>query len=180
MEPFIAHLHSYLVAGGLDTGEYLSRDIMRAIEGNGSARSYLDASFFTREIHEFGAMWHGADWSAHRLTERDPFTEGILMDGDGEGSHTKLEPADWTWKGKDPREWPPTVTMTERQSRVEFYTYSGLCWESLNFHRDTHTQGRYACRSTLRRIALGTEGYRLLTEPGPGIENDVPGSVRRS
>jgi len=185
MEPFIAHLHSYLAAGGWDAEEYLSKNIMWAIEGDGSARSYLEASFFDREIHEFGAMWHGTDWGTHRLVDEDPFTEGILVysdtirppvlssrsddpftediqvDSDDKGSRIRLEQEDWTWERKAPREWLPTVTMTERQSRVEFYTYSGLGCESLNLHRDTYTQGRYECRSTFRRIAWSPNGYRF-------------------
>ncbi len=83
------------------------------------------------------------------------------MDSDDKGSRIRLEQGDWMWEGKAPRKWLPTVTMTERQSRVEFYTYSGLGCESLNLHRDTYTQGRYACRSTFRRIAWSPNGYRF-------------------
>jgi hypothetical protein len=34
-------------------------DFMDAIEGDGSAWSYLSASLFAREAAELGALWHG-------------------------------------------------------------------------------------------------------------------------
>ena len=157
MERFMARLHSGPAAE--DAGEHLSSGVMQAIEGDGSARSYLDASLFCREIHEFGALWHGTDWGTHRLIDRDPFTEGILVHGGDRGSRTRLEPAGWMWEGDVLREWLPAVTMTENESRVEFSTYSGLGLESLNFYCDTYTRGRYVCRSTLRCIARGFRGY---------------------
>ena len=46
--------------------------LMRAIEGDGSPWSYLSASILSREASEFGAFWHGLDWSVHTILSRPP------------------------------------------------------------------------------------------------------------
>lgn len=42
-------------------------DAMEAIDGDGSPWSYLCASLLCRQLREFGAMWHGCDWSTHSI-----------------------------------------------------------------------------------------------------------------
>ena len=51
-------------------------DPMEAIEGDGSAWSYLAASLLRRELREFGAMWHGSNWATHFLLDDDPWKNG--------------------------------------------------------------------------------------------------------
>ncbi len=55
-----------IVAGALD-------DYMQAIDGDGSLRSYLEASILARELAEFGAIWHGISWGEHIVLDTDPF-----------------------------------------------------------------------------------------------------------
>jgi len=156
-----AHLQMHLGMGGWQVQNYFSTAIMPAIEGDGSPRSYLEASIFGREIYEFGAVWHGSDWSTHYIIGGDPFTEGASWVSDDSGSEP-LDPFSreaWTVKEKLPADWSPTVTMTPKQARVEFYTYSALGFETLNLHRDTYTQGNYQCRSKLVQLATGKQGY---------------------
>ena len=38
---------------------------MQAIDGDGSLRSYFEASILARELAEFGAIWHGISWGEH-------------------------------------------------------------------------------------------------------------------
>ncbi|MGO8752105.1 MAG: hypothetical protein ACLQNE_39715 [Thermoguttaceae bacterium] len=47
-------------------------DFMAAIDGNGSAWSYICASILARELAEFGAMWHGCDWDTHTILGANP------------------------------------------------------------------------------------------------------------
>ena len=47
-------------------------DFMAAIEGDGSRWSYLSASLLQRELCEFGARWHGCEWSTHEILGAEP------------------------------------------------------------------------------------------------------------
>lgn len=154
-----AHLQFHLKMGGWQIENYFSTVIMPAIEGDGSPRSYLDASIFGREIYEFGAEWHGLDWSTHHIVDRDPFVEGIFSGGRDPDCRNVFDRDEWTLIRAIPEDWSPTATMTEKQARVEFYTYCGLSQETLNLHRDTYTQGNYQCRSKLTLLATGPGGY---------------------
>ena len=42
-------------------------DFMAVINGDGSPWSYVSASIFAREAHEYGALWHGCDWTDHEI-----------------------------------------------------------------------------------------------------------------
>ena len=51
--------------------------LMQAIAGDGSPWSYLSASILSREADEFGAWWHGCDWSVHTIISgSSPFQVG--------------------------------------------------------------------------------------------------------
>lgn len=154
-----AHLQFHLKAGGWQVENYVPTVIMSAIEGDGSPRSYLEASIFGREIYEFGAIWHGGDWCTHRVSDRDPFTEGVAG-GDCGSREFRLFPRDdWTVEKALPRDWSPTVTMTAKQARVEFTTHSGLGREGLYRHRDIFARGNYQCRTSLECLAWAPGGY---------------------
>ena len=47
-------------------------NVLEAVEGDGTPWSYLSASLFAREIAEFGAMWHGCNWSTHTILGDEP------------------------------------------------------------------------------------------------------------
>jgi hypothetical protein len=49
--------------------------VMDVIEGDGTHWSYLSASIFAREMAEFGAWWHGQEWSTHIVIGDDPWTD---------------------------------------------------------------------------------------------------------
>ncbi|MCY4582859.1 MAG: hypothetical protein OXE50_08725, partial [Chloroflexi bacterium] len=46
--------------------------LMQAIEGDGSPWSYLSASILPRKAAEFGAFWHGCDWSPQTILSKPP------------------------------------------------------------------------------------------------------------
>ena len=50
--------------------------LMQAIEGDGSAWSYLSASILSREAAEFGAVWHGCVWSDQTILSKPPRQAG--------------------------------------------------------------------------------------------------------
>src|SRR4051812_34654359 len=100
---------------------------MEAIDGDGSALSYLSASIFVRELGEFGARWHGCSWSTHKILGADPFI----------GPAPKMMTTDdqWTWMERAPETWLPTV-VTVHPVGVRFYTHSALHEERIVRHFD--------------------------------------------
>jgi len=134
-------------------------DLMEVIEGNGSHWSYLSASIFMREIHEFGASWHGCDWSAHEIIDKAP---SVYFDpaqrNSGETTlHTQVD--EWTWLGKRPKEWQPSVSLDNDRIIVTFYSFSGLGSEAIYRHVDTFQPGKYSFKTKEVVVARGCGGY---------------------
>ena len=135
-------------------------DLMEAIEGDGSAWSYLCASLFYREAAEYGAIWHGCDWSTYTILYNDPWAvpevplvynkqlEDIFENSD-----------DWKWLGQKPKKWEPSVYRSTNQVTVEFYTYSGLDRQAIYHHMDTYKPDQYQFKSDRKVIAEGPGGY---------------------
>ena len=61
-------------------------DLMEVIECDGSDWSYLSASIFMREVNEFGALWHGCNWSTHEIIDKAPFAHSDQPRRDSEDS----------------------------------------------------------------------------------------------
>jgi hypothetical protein len=117
-------------------------DVMEAIEGDGSPRSYLSASLFAREAAEFGAMWHGCDWSTHTIIRAPP-----------------AESSEWEWAGKQPVDWQPRVRRDDEWVIVTFFTHSALGQEMISQHTDTYKQDSYCFTSESKIVATGPGGY---------------------
>jgi hypothetical protein len=126
-------------------------DVVDAIDGDRSAWSYLSASIFAREIREFGALWHGLDWTTHRILGSHPWKgppASVPMTTDAER---------WTWIETAPELWLPAVTRAEPVT-VRFYSYSGLGEQRVVRHRDTFRTGSYGFDTDEAVIARGPVG----------------------
>ena len=138
-------------------------DIMEAIEGDESSWSYLSASLLARELMEFGAFWHGCDWSTHtivdkkmlvkqtkslsrRCSEQDP--DSLVVDQD-----------EWEWLSPKPEDWDPVVRMSDELVTVTFYTISELGRATIYKHVDSYLAGSYSFVSEVAAIAHGPGGY---------------------
>ena len=75
---------------------------MEAIEGDGSPESYLCASLLARELHEFGAMLHGCNWSTHTILDQNPLAVGNSLQLLNAPSGT---PEQWKWLAPEPVQW---------------------------------------------------------------------------
>jgi hypothetical protein len=124
-------------------------DIMEVVEGDGSDLSYIAASLFAREISEFGAIWHGCSWSSHHIID-DQFSSDEF---------TLEEMDDWDWSEEKPREWRPSVTKTNHNVIVNFYTYTGLAPAGIVRNTDTYAIGSYRFTSDSKRIMNSGGGY---------------------
>ena len=85
--------------------------LMQAIGGDGSPWSYLSASILCREAAEFGAWWHGCDWSVQTILSKPPQQAADPDSSEEEWELTGEAPVgNWEWHGPTPRIWEPTFT----------------------------------------------------------------------
>ena len=131
-------------------------DFMEAIDGDDSPWSYLSASLVKRELTEFGAMWHGCDWSTHRILGSGP------LKSDGGSASVEAprgSPEDWLWQYDEPDEWHPTVKMDNAEVTVMFYTYSGLGRDAIYQQIDRFHRHSYRFTNETIKLAEGSSGY---------------------
>ncbi|QDV16061.1 hypothetical protein Pan153_06820 [Gimesia panareensis] len=130
-------------------------NVMEAIEGDRSLKSYLLASMLKRELDEFGAIWHGARWSMHTVLDADPWQGSGPTDMDDPLEFPSRPAAHWKWKTPRPTDWRPTVTMKGDVATVKFYTFSPLGKEAIYEHIDVYRPGEYRFGTETRKIAEG-------------------------
>jgi hypothetical protein len=126
-------------------------NLMEAIDGDGSALSYLSASILSRELREFGASWHGCNWSTHRILGEHPFTAP-------RSAGMMPEAAQWKWIEPTPPTWLPTV-VTVHPITVRFYSHSALETERIVRHVDLFDRGKYCFDTEEVEIATGPGGF---------------------
>jgi hypothetical protein len=134
-------------------------DYMEAVAGDGSPLSYLSASLFAREAREFGAVWHGCSWRAHKFLGSDPWK---TKPKGTDGSCTEWPSQDhaaWEWQTAKPSKWKPLVQIESRDVIVAFYTYTGLDRQCICQHVDRFEIGNYRFESKTLDIALGPQGF---------------------
>jgi hypothetical protein len=133
-------------------------DAMEAIEGDGSAWSYMAASLLRRELLEFGALWHGCNWRTHVVLGDDPWKAGQATESDPtERPASGAE--QWKWFEPRPTQWSPQVRVEGDRVSVVFYTYSGLGKEAVYRHTDTYRAGKYRPKIQQKRLGEGPSGY---------------------
>lgn len=132
--------------------------IMSHIKGDGSPWSYLAASILSREIAEFGARWHGRQWSVHRVVGANPLTTPGDHDADPLAA-PRGAASEWQWLEPEPCRWEPHVRMEPEGVTVTFYTYSGWQRQHLYRHTDRYRPGSYEGRSERTEIAVGPGGF---------------------
>ena len=132
-------------------------NFMDAIEGDGTAWSYLCASLFCREADELGARWHGCAWSTHQILGGNPLTASPATRRRLSLSGTP--PSDWRWVQQESAEWLPSVEESAGTMTVTFYTLSSLGVETIYRHRDRFRRHGYRFRSYRKAIAFGGGGF---------------------
>jgi hypothetical protein len=138
-------------------------DMMDAIDGDGSAWSYMCASILARELAEFGAMWHGCDWETHAILGANPWKPADKSKGkDAEDDlhESVISPAtEWKWSEPEPAEWGPQVRQENEVTTVTFLTYSQLGIVAIYRYIDTYNVGAYRFQSERQEVASGGGGF---------------------
>jgi hypothetical protein len=124
-------------------------DYMEAVEGDGSPWSYVCASLLARQLGEFGAWWHGLDWSTHLLVGKQPDLRNAP------------EPEKWRGVADPPTHWLPSVVRAEDAITVRLHTYSEVDHKAFYEHRDTYEPGSYRCLREKIILIEGPHGYCL-------------------
>lgn len=136
--------------------------VMDAIVGDGSLRSYIQASILRRELEELGAWWHGLEWSTHALLDNGaaPESPDACSGGDDDWPPLPAEP-EWRWEAPPPDDWRPTVERAGPETvAVVFFTISALGSVRITRHVDVYESGSLRPRSAEQTtIAEGPVGF---------------------
>ena len=133
--------------------------LMQAIEGDGSPWSYLSASILSREAAEFGAWWHGCDWSVHTILSKPPQQADdpdVVRD---EWKLTGEAPVgNWTWHGPVPHTWEPTFAEIGTTREVVLHIRNPIGQEIIYRATDTYRAGSYDGRTETEVLCSGEGG----------------------
>jgi hypothetical protein len=127
---------------------------MSVVDGDRSLRSYVYASLLSRELDEFGALWHGVSWGAHAIV-------------------APLPPEAWVFQSTLHPRWPirqtprgPQYDIAPRAERlpqggviVLFFSVTREGTVRLVQHADTYPPDSYVARHDRRVVATGGPGY---------------------
>ena len=133
--------------------------LMQAIEGDGSPWSYLSASILRREAAEFGAFWHGCDWTHQTILSKPPrqtddpevLAAEWKMTGDAPGG-------DWTWLGPVPKIWEPTYLERGSTRRLVLHIHNRAAGETYRA-TDTYRADSYDCTTRTKVLCTGGGGF---------------------
>ena len=133
--------------------------LMQAIEGDGSPWSYLSASILSREAAEFGAWWHGCDWSVHTILSKPPQQADDPDVSDDEWQLTGEAPVgNWTWHGPVPHAWEPTFAEIGTTREVVLHIRNPIGQERIYRATDTYRAGSYDGRTETEVLCSGEGG----------------------
>ncbi len=116
-----------------------AKPFYEVIDDDGSLQSYLSASILTRELFEFGALWHGCWWSYHEVI----------------GGRRK-EWNEFEWK-RDVKSFRPKVIF-DKNIAVEFFTYSEYLSRDVQLNRDIYTSN-YIFDTEVEIVASSQGGF---------------------
>ncbi len=125
--------------------------LMEAIEGDGSPWSYLSASILSREAAEFGAYWHGLDWSVHTILSEPPRQADDPDVSGSERPETGDAPVgNWTWHAPVPDRWAPTFVETGTATEVVLHAYNPIAGGNVYRVTDRYPTGSYVGKTATR------------------------------
>ena len=134
--------------------------LMEAIEGDGSPWSYLSASILSREAAEFGAYWHGLDWSVHTILSKPPRQADDPDVSGSERQETGDAPVgNWTWHAPVPDRWAPTFAETGTATEIVLHVYNPIVGENVYRATDTYLTGSYVGKTATEVLCWGDGGF---------------------
>jgi hypothetical protein len=134
-------------------------DVMLAIDGDGTPYSYLCASLLARELEQFATLSPESEWLNCFVLDGDPWngSNGVAHTLKGQG-FTRAKQF-WNWPGQRPRQWRPSVFMSQRSVTVIFHAFSGVGRQRIITFEDRFLRGSYTFSRRERAVASGPVGY---------------------
>lgn len=137
---------------------------MGAIVGDGSDESYLQASVAARELESFAARGHARGWRLHHVLDDDATAFRELTEVSPEQRRPSGSLSSWTWSGRVPERFTPTVSRSATVVAVTFFTYTALGLEQIVRHHDTFPTDaaeteQYVAERLDELIGSGRSGY---------------------
>jgi hypothetical protein len=121
-------------------------EVMDALEGDGTPRSYLQASILCRELWEFGAIWHGVDWRDVTVVDREP-VRFCNADEDAE------------WGEPKPTDWRPSASLSDGTCKAVFYGTTQQVQMRVIRFTDTYEKGTYRFEVDETCVWAGPGGF---------------------
>ena len=122
-------------------------------------RSHVSASILSREAAEFGAWWHGLEWSVQKILSKP------ARQADGpEARDIDLKPTghapvgNWTWHGSVPRTWEPTFIGSGTTKQVILNIFNPIGGLIIYRATDTYRAGSYDPETTTEDLCSGGPG----------------------
>jgi hypothetical protein len=133
-------------------------EVMDALVGDRSPWSLLEASILSHELSEFGAYWHGCDWSCHSVLDSNPLLPGSELPAEIAEYFASADA--WKWEEAIPGEWRPSALVNEDGGgSARFITFSALDQAALYENVDNFQAGSFQPQGQCRVLAKGLGGY---------------------
>lgn len=132
--------------------------LMQAIEGDGSPWSYVSASILSREAEEFGAMWHGCEWSDQKILSKPPRQRDNQDLVDTRERTGEAPAGTWTWCGAVPRRWEPAYADTGTSKVVTLHIFNPVGGYRIYQATDTYPAGSYDAETEDTVLCWGEGG----------------------
>lgn len=127
------------------------KDLMKAITGDKTPMSYLQAAIVRHELYEYGASWHGTNWGNHRIL---PLDKKDMLE-----YTSRDEPGNWKMFEPKPDVWEPHFYYSkENEPVIVFYTISNIGQEKINRFVHTFSPEDYTLKIEICCIATGGGG----------------------
>lgn len=134
--------------------------LMQAIDGDGSPWSYLSASILSREAAEFGAWWHGCEWTDQAIVAGVPrHAEDPDVLGDSWELTEGGPVGEWDWCAPVPHNWQPTFRDTGTTKEVVLNIYNPLGQEHIYQSTDIYPAGTYSAKTETTELCWGKGGF---------------------
>ena len=134
--------------------------LMQAIEGDGSPWSFLSASILRREAAEFGALWHGWDWTPQTiLSKPSRQVDGSDVLDDEEELNGDAPTGDWTGPGPAPTTWEPTYDERRSTRRIVLPIRNPVGGEEICKATDSCRADSYDCTTKTSVLCTAPGGF---------------------
>ena len=116
----------------------------------------MSASILSREAAEFGAMWHGCEWTDQAILSKPPRQSDVHDARDDDWRDTGDAPiGNWTWHRAVPRSWEPTYVERGTSREVIMHIYNPIGGENIYRATDLYPNGSYDAETKSKVLCSG-------------------------